>query len=322
VRNSIVVTSRSFGSGHTDPAQLLRERNLDVVQADPRHRPDALAGVLADAVGWIAGTGPIGAAQLDLAPRLRVIARYGVGVDAVDIVAATTRGIAVTNTPGANAEAVADHALALLLGALRHLVAGDRAARAGDWSPRPGRELSALSVGLLGFGRVGRALARRLVHGFGTRVLVHDPYVESAAVLEAGCEPVDLATLVATVDALSLHVPGGERPLVDAALLARLRPGAVLVNTARGTLLDEPAVAAALEAGTLGALAVDVLGTEPARDSPLLRAPNVTVTPHVAAQTVEAIDRMGTMAVANLLRVLDDHEPEHPVHSLPKVAAT
>jgi D-3-phosphoglycerate dehydrogenase len=317
---AVVVTSRSFGSGHVDPAAQLRKRGLDVVRADPRHDPEALREVLSTAFGWVAGTGPIGPAQLDLAPVLRVIARYGVGTDAVDVAAAASRGIVVANTPGANSEAVADHALALMLAALRHVVAGDLAARAGDWSARPGRELSAITVGIVGFGRVGRALARRLTGGFGTRVLVHDPWLEAAAVTRAGCEPVDLQTLAAASDAISLHVPGGERPIVDGALLAGIRRGAVLVNTARGDLIDERAVAAALRDGTLGAAAVDVLATEPARASPLLDAPNVTVTPHVAAQTSEAIDRMGTMAVQSILRVLDGEPPAHPV--LPPLEAS
>ena len=318
--STVLVTSRSFGSGRRDPAQPLRERGLEVVRADPTHDPRTLACALGTAVGWIAGVGPIGQEQLGLAPALRVIARYGVGVDAVDLEAAAARGVVVTNTPGANAESVADHALALLLAALRGIVAGDRGARAGTWSGRPAREVSALTVGIVGFGRVGRALAQRLVAGFGARVLVHDPFLDPAEVQAAGCEPVGLHELAAAADAVSLHVPGGDRPLVDVHFLDALRPGAILVNTARGDLFDETAVAHALADGTVGALAIDVLGAEAGRDSPLMRAPNVTVTPHVAAQTVEAIDRMGTMAAEEVLRVLDGRPPRHPVPRLAEAA--
>lgn len=312
-RAAVLVTSRSFGSGHLDPGDRLRERGLDVVRGTPRHDADELAAALDRAVAWIAGTGPIGTAHLDRAPDLRVIARYGVGFDAVDVATATARGVIVTNTPGANSESVADHTLALMLAATRHVVAGDRAARAGDWSARPGRELGALTVGLVGFGRIGRAVARRLVGGFGCRVLVHDPYVDEGDIRAAGCEPVALDALAADASVLSLHAPGGDRPVVDGELLAAMRPGAILVNAARGDLLDETAVAAALAEQRLAAVAVDVLATEPAADSPLLTAPNVIVTPHVAAQTAEAIDRMGTMAVDDVLRVLDGEPPVHPV---------
>jgi D-3-phosphoglycerate dehydrogenase len=310
---TVLVTSRSFGSGHADPEAALAERGLEVRRGDHRHDVQALREDLSTAVGWIAGTAPIDTTHLDLAPDLRVIARYGVGVDAVDLQAAAAHGVTVTNTPGANAESVADHALALMLAAARHLVAGDRSARAGDWSARPGRELSALTVGIVGFGRIGQALARRLVGGFGARVLAYDPYMKAEAVHAAGCLPCDLSSLVQKADVVSLHVPGGGRPLVDAELLAALRPGAILVNTARGDLLDEAAVAAALVDGRLGALAVDVLSAEPADASPLLRAPNVIVTPHLAAQTAEAVDRMGTMAADEVLRVLSGELPLHPV---------
>jgi D-3-phosphoglycerate dehydrogenase len=310
---TVLVTSRSFGSGHADPAAALAARGLEIRRGDHGHDVEALAAELATAVGWIAGTGPIDARHLDLAPNLRVIARYGVGVEAVDLAAAAAHSVTVTNTPGANAESVADHALALMLAAARHLVTGDRSARAGDWSARPGRELSALTIGIVGFGRIGQALAHRLVHGFGARVLVHDPYIKPEAVHAAGAKPCGLAALAQQADVLSLHVPGGGQPLIDAELLATMRPGAILVNTARGDLLDEAAVAAALTEGRLGALAVDVLGTEPAADSPVLDAPNVIVTPHLAAQTAEAVDRMGTMAADEVLRILSGDPPLNPV---------
>jgi D-3-phosphoglycerate dehydrogenase len=310
---AVLVTSRSFGSGHVDPGERLRARGLEVVRASPGHDPAELAPTLARAIAWIAGTGPVDAAHLELAPALLVIARYGVGVDAVDLPEAARRGILVTNTPGANAEAVADHTVALMLAAQRHVVAGDAAARAGDWSARPGRELGALTVGLVGFGRIGRAVARRLIGGFGTRVLVYDPFLDDEAVRAAGCEPAGLDGVAEGSDILSLHAPGGDRPLVGAELLARLPAGAILVNAARGDLVDEAALAAALERGHVAAAAVDVLAAEPAADSALLRAPNVIVTPHVAAQTAEAIDRMGSMAVDDVLRVLDGEPPSNPV---------
>ena len=306
----VLVTTRSFGTGDADPAARLRDAGLEVVRGDPGHDPLKLSAPLADAVGWIAGTGPIGPAQLERARRLRVIARFGTGTDAVDVEEAERRGIVVARTPGANAAAVADHAVALMLAALRQLVAGDRAVRGGDWSlPTRGRELGALTVGIVGLGAVGRGVAERVRGGFGSRVLAYDPYVDETG----DAELTDLDALVAASDIVTLHLPGGA-PLVDAELLSRFKPGAVLVNTARGSLLDEAAVARALAAGRLGAAAVDVLAAEPAASSPLLAAPNVIVTPHVAAQTVEAVDRMGVESAAEVLRVLAGEAPANPVH--------
>jgi D-3-phosphoglycerate dehydrogenase len=313
-RPSVVVTARSFGSGDADPATLLRKAGLRVARADPAHDHAALEETLSAAVAWIAGTSPVDARHLAAAPKLKIVARHGTGYDAVDLAAAARRGVLVTNTPGANAEAVADHTVGLMLAALRHLVAGDRASREGVRPVLRGRELGALTVGIVGFGYIGRAVARRLTGGFGSRVLAYDPYIAPERAREGGVEPVgDLSGLARAADVLTLHMPGGGGAVVDAAFLRHMRPGAVLINTARGDLLDEEAVAGALAEGRLAAAAVDVLGSEPATSSPLLDAPNTIVTPHVAAQTTQAIDRMGMMAAEEVVRVLAGAAPRHPV---------
>ena len=311
---SVVVTARSFGSGDADPAGLLQNAGLRVERADPAHDHAVLGEALPAAVAWIAGTSPIDDRHLAAAPNLKIVSRYGTGYDSVDLAAAARRGVIVTNTPGANAEAVADHTVGLMLAVLRHLVAGDRASREGVRPPLRGRELGALTVGIIGFGRIGRAVAYRLIGGFGSRVLAYDPFVAPERAREAGIEPVgDLAGLARAADVLTLHMPGGGSAVVDAAFLSRMRPGAVLINTARGDLLDEQAVASALAEGRLAAAAVDVLASEPATSSPLLAAPNAIVTPHVAAQTTQAIDRMGVMAAEEVVRVLAGDAPRHPV---------
>lgn len=313
---SVVVTSRSFGSGDADPEGLLRAAGAGVVRTDPGHDHDALAEPLAGATAWIAGASPVDERHLAAAPNLKILARYGSGYDAVDLAAATRLGVLVTNTPAVNVEAVADHAVGLMLAALRHLIEADRASRDGTHPSLRGRELGALTVGVVGFGHIGRAVARRLTRGFGTRVLAYDPFVRPESVREAGAEPVaDLRTLAPEADVLTLHLPGGAGTIVDSGFLGAVRPGAVLVNTARGDLVDEAAVASALSMGRLSAAAVDVLVSEPAADSPLLRAPNAIVTPHVAAQTVEAIDRMGMGAAEEVVRALSGEEPLHPVPS-------
>src|ERR687893_711509 len=263
---SVVVTSRSFGSGDADPAGLLRKVGLRVARADPAHDHPAFEKTLSEAVAWIAGTSPIDDRHLAAAPNLKIVARYGTGYDSVDLAAAARRGVAVTNTPGANAQAVADHTVGLMLAALRHLVAGNRASREGARPPLRGRELGALTVGVVGFGSIGRAVARRLTGGFGSRVLIYDPFVAPQRAREAGIE-----------------------------------------------LVDEQAVASALAQGRLAAAAVDVLASEPATSSPLLDVPNAIITPHVAAQTTQAIDRMGMMAAEEVVRVLAGGGPRHPL---------
>jgi D-3-phosphoglycerate dehydrogenase len=313
-RPSVVITARSFGSGNADPASLLRKAGLRVARADPAHDHAALEETLSAAVAWIAGTSPVDDRHLAAAPNLKIVARHGTGYDAVDLAAAARRGVLVTNTPGANAEAVADHTVGLMLAALRHLVAGDRASREGVRPVLRGRELGALTVGIVGFGYIGRAVARRLIGGFGSRALTYDPYIAPERMREAGVEPVgNLSGLARAADVLTLHMPGGGGAVVDAAFLSHMRPGAVLINTARGDLLDEVAVAGALAEGRLAAAAVDVLSSEPATSSPLLDAPNAIVTPHVAAQTTQAIDRMGMMAAEEVVRVLAGEAPRHPV---------
>lgn len=308
----VLVTSRSFGTGDSDPAGTLEAAGLRVRAGSPDHDLEALRPALADTVAWIAGTGSVTAEHLDSAPELRVIARYGTGMDPVDVAAAAARGIVVTNTPGANAEAVADHTVALMLAALRSLLPGERAARGGDPPPGRGRELGALTVGIAGFGAVGRALARR-AGGFGSRVVAYDPYVSAAEMTRHGAEPArDIGHLARRSDVLTLHLPGSDAPVVEKSLIAAMPDDAILVNTARAGLVDEDAVAAALRGGTLGGAGIDVFSGP---DSPLLGAPRVVVTPHAAAHTVQAVDRMGDTAAAEVLRVLSGDEPHHPVRT-------
>jgi D-3-phosphoglycerate dehydrogenase / 2-oxoglutarate reductase len=314
-RPTVVVTARSFGSGDADPASLLEEAGLEVVRADPVHDLGALVDPLSEAVAWIAGTSPVADTHLSAAPSLRVLAHYGIGYDSVDLAAAARRSVIVTNTPGANVEAVADHTVGLVLAVLRHFVEGNRAARNGSHPTLRGYELGAPTVGVVGFGRIGRAVALRLSGGFGSRVVAYDPFIPPELIRETpGVEvAADLRELASLADVLSLHMPGGAGPVVDADLVEVMKPGAVLVNTARGDLLDEEQVAATLHDGRLGAAAVDVLASEPAFASPLLDAPNTLVTPHVAAQTTEAIDRMGLWAVREVIRVLGGESPLYPV---------
>jgi D-3-phosphoglycerate dehydrogenase / 2-oxoglutarate reductase len=317
---TVLVTSRSFATADPSPERDLATAGLTVARAGARHDQDELAQVLPDAVAWIAGTGPVTDSLLSVAPRLRVVARYGVGYDAVDVAAATRRGLWVTTTPGANADAVADLAVALMLDSLRHVTVGAMAVSQGDWSARRGRELGAMTVGVVGLGRIGQGVARRLL-AFGSTVLAADPAITVSPV--DGVDLVALDDLVACCDVVSLHAPGG-RLLLDADRLSRMRPGATVVNTARADLVDESATAAALRDGRLAGYACDVLAAEHEHaTSPLLAADladRVLVTPHLGGQTDEAVSRMGRMAADDVLAVLRGEVPPHAINE-PEVQA-
>lgn len=310
----VLATSRSFSSGTLDLVARIEAAGHTVVEGSSDHDLTDLRPRLADAVGWIAGTGPVTAEHLAAAPGLRILARYGVGFEAVDVAAASALGIVVTNTPGANSDAVADHAVGLMLAVLRGTVDGDRRVRSGDWSVVRGRELGSLTVGVVGFGRIGQGVARRL-SGFGARILAHDPWLTDAQITAAGAVPATLAD-IADADLVTLHAPGGVR-IVDEDWLAGVRPGIVLVNTARPDLVDETALARALSSGLVAGFAADTLeGDTRGGSSPLLDpalADRVVVTPHLGAQTVEAVDNMGAIAVDNTIAVLAGRPPLNPV---------
>ncbi len=313
----VLVTSTSFGKH--DPAQRSTlEAQVGRVTYNPTGRPlasEALRQLLVDVDGYIAGLDQIDAAALAAAPCLRVVARYGVGVDNVDLEAARGRGVVVTNTPGANAGAVAELTVALMLNLLRPIAAAAEATRAGGWPRLSGLSLEGRCVGLVGFGAIGRAVARRLV-GFGCRVLAYDPVpaTEFARAHDVTLLPLD--ALLSQADIVSLHAPvlPATRGLVNAAFLEHLKPGAFLINTARGELVDEAALYEALASGRLAGAALDAFAQEPpAPDSPLLRLPNVLPTPHMGAHTDGAGTAMGRMALADCLAVLQGHEPAYRV---------
>lgn len=247
----------------------------------------------------------VDAAALDAMPLLRVIAKHGVGLDNVDLDEARRRRIPVVCTPDAASQAVAEHAVALLLALARRLGEAQAAARQGRFHERThleGFELSGRTLGIIGLGRIGRRVARIAAGGFGMRVLAYDPYAAADGV-PAELVPA-LDDLLAAADAVTLHVPltPQTRGLIDAARLRQMRPGALLVNTARGAVIDEDALVQALTGGRLGGAALDVFAEEPLpADHPLCRAPNTVLTPHVAGTTASALDRTARMAAQAVL---------------------
>lgn len=313
----VLVTPTSFGQ-HDPSLKKELEDAVGRVTWNPTGKPldsATLARLLPDVDGCIAGLDTIDAAALACAPRLRVIARYGVGVDNVDREAARSRGIVVTNTPGANSVAVAELTIALMLNLLRPLPAALAATRAGGWPRMPGYSLEGRTVGLVGLGAIGRAVTRRLA-GFDCTLLAHDILADPAFAHSAGVELVPLEALLERSHIVSLHVPvtAETRGMVSQAFLARMRKGSFLINTARGELVDEAALLAALVDGQLGGAALDVFAKEPpGSENPLLALPNVLPTPHMGAHTDGATNAMGRMALADCLAILRGEEPKHRV---------
>lgn len=252
------------------------------------------------------------------APRLKMIANYGVGFDHIDLAEATRRRIPVSNTPGVLTDATADLAFALILAVGRRLVEGDRLTRAGDfqfWAPFHflGREVSGKTLGIIGLGRIGQAVARRAA-GFNMRILYHNrKRLLEAEELQLGAKYCTQEELLSQADFISLHVPltPDTHHLIGTGQLRSMKPDAILINTSRGPVVDERALVAALEQGEIGGAGLDVYENEPELVPGLEQLSNVVLVPHIGSATVETRTRMGTMAVANLLAGLAGRLPDN-----------
>jgi lactate dehydrogenase-like 2-hydroxyacid dehydrogenase len=253
--------------------------------------------------------------------RVRIVSNFGVGYNNIDVEAARRLGVVVTNTPDVLTDDTADIAVALMLMAARRLGEGERQVRAGEWTGwRPthllGTKLSGKTLGIIGLGRIGRAVARRAHHGFGMRVLYYDPPVPPAVAAEVGAEPADsLEAVLAESDVVSLHCPATPetRHLMNAERLRLMKRGALLVNTARGDVVDEAALATALADGVIAGAGLDVFEREPAVSDPLRRMENVVLLPHLGSATVETRVAMGERALDNLIAFFEGQEPRDRV---------
>ena len=246
---------------------------------------------------------------LEAAPRLQVVGRAGVGVDNIDVPAATARGVYVVNAPLGNIVAAAEHTVALALSLLRRVIDADRSVRAGEWTRSKfiGRELRGKTLGLIGIGRVGSEVARRAA-GFGMTIIAHDPFATEASARSAGARLVDLDEVLRTADVVSLHVPLTEktRGLINEATLRKMKRNAILVNAARGEVVDMDALAAALTDGTIAGAALDVFSQEPLPpDAAIRSAPRTVLTPHLAGSTAEAQTNVAVDVVEQIVDVLD-----------------
>ncbi|MBK8986416.1 MAG: phosphoglycerate dehydrogenase [Chloroflexi bacterium] len=308
----VLVTATSYGRS---APHLKRELETAVgrVTYNPTGKPltsAQLQELLPDVDGFIAGLDEINAAAIAAAPHLRIIARYGVGINNVDLAAARAQGIVVTNTPGANAASVAELTIGLLLNLLRPIQQAAAETRQGGWPRLPGVSLVGKTVGLVGLGAIGKEVARRLA-GFDCTVLAYDVVADADFARRRAITLVTLDDLLAQSDVVSLHVPvlPETRQMVNDAFLRQMKPGAYLINTSRGELVDEAALLDALTNGRLAGAALDAFQQEPpGADNPLLALPQVIPTPHMGAHSDGATNAMGRMALDDCLAVLRGEE--------------
>lgn len=310
---TILVTATTFGKCEPSPIPFLEDKVGRVIY-NPFGRPlrsRELIDLVNEVDGWIAGLDEISEEVINAAKRLRVISRYGVGVDRVDIRAATKRGIVVTNTPGSNSVAVAEMTICLILALARNLIYANLATRKGEWPRLEGIGLKDKTVGIIGLGSIGREVAIRL-NSFGCHVLAYDPFIDKGSGHLLGVDMVSLDDLLARSDFVTLHcsLTPETSGMVNETFLQRMKKGAFLINTARGELIDEETVLNAVNKGHLRGVALDCFTKEPPnKDNPLLNHPRVIVTPHMASHTDEAIARMSWMAMENCLMVLTGERP-------------
>jgi len=319
-RHRVVILDDRFAS-YREEEELLAKVDAEVVnirlpveQADP--------ALIAQAEGVLLNLFRLDAAAIARLERCRIISRYGVGYDNVDVEAATRAGIWVANVQHYAKEDVSDHALALLLACVRRVTERDRAIREGEWNTTTRltcARLAGKTLGLVGYGDIARCLHRK-VSGFGlARVLVSDPYVDDNAVRAAGAEPATLERLLAESDFVSVHAPlaPSTRRMIGAAQLAAMKTGAILVNTSRGPLVDEGAIAKALREGRLACAGLDVFELEPLPlDSPLRSLENVVLTDHVGWYTEESIVELKSGAARNVAEVLAGRPPVYPLNKV------
>jgi D-3-phosphoglycerate dehydrogenase len=313
----VLVTPTSFAKGDASLKIALEEavgEALYNTTGRPLSSPE-LVQLITGIDGYIAGVDAIDREVIRAADQLRVIARYGVGVDSIDLEAARQAGIVVCNTPGANATSVAELTIGLMLSLARNFPVAFQATKAGEWPRLSGLTLEGKTIGLIGFGAIGQQVARRL-SGFNSTILVYDPVVKQALPELPNAHILSHEEVIRQSDFLSLHcaLTAETKAMVDAKFLAKMKPGAFLINTARGELIDEGALFDALHNGKLRGAALDVFTHQPpGKEHPLLGLPQVIASPHMGAHTDSATNAMGWMALRECLAVLRGENPLHRV---------
>jgi D-3-phosphoglycerate dehydrogenase len=312
---TVLIGSRSFGKASTEHVRRLEAAGCIVIPNDigRAYTAGELLGRLPGVDAIITGTDDLNAAVIEGADRLKTIAKHGVGLETIDLEAARRRGIVVSATPGAIHEAVADLTMALMLAVARKIVPADRAVRSGRWPNLVGFELAGKTLGIVGLGRIGKGACVR-AQGFGMRVIATDVHQDARFAAHHDLRYLPLQELLAEADIVTLHAAvDASAVLIGKRELAIMKPGAVIINTARGHLIDEPALIQALQTGRLAGAGLDVLADEPPGASPLFRLDQVVLTPHIGGQTQEGLLRMGDITVENCLRALRGEAPLYAV---------
>ncbi|MCL1929364.1 MAG: phosphoglycerate dehydrogenase [Treponema sp.] len=311
----ILVTATSFRQDSDTPAMDKLRSFAGSLVFNPGEKPlpeEELIPLLAGCDGCIAGLDHFTAKVMESTQSLKVISRYGAGVDRVDVAAAKAKNIVVCNTPGANAQSVADLTFAMLLCVARKVSILDKKTREGQWPRSNGMELYKKTMGILGLGAIGKAVAQRAA-GFSMKIIAYDPLMNREYAESHGIVPADFDTVTREADFLCLHLPLTKetRHIISADVMKAMKKSAVIVNTARGGLIDEEAACELLGSGHLGGLGLDAFETEPPEKSPLFELENVVLTPHTGAHTTEATTAMADMSVQNLIDVLSGRNCPH-----------
>ena len=305
----VLITPRSLTSQPPAAIGRLRESGYEVVFASPGGMPNEaeLMQLVPGCVGWVAGVEPVSERVIDAADQLKAISRNGTGIDNLPLEALKRRRIRLVCAVAANANGVAELTIGLMLAALRHVAASDAGIKSGQWPRRLGAEIAGSTVGVVGCGAVGQRVAR-LAAAMQATVIAFDPARPSMEASVGGFSWRSLEEALTQADIVSLHCPAPQdgRPIIDAGILARMKPGAIIVNTARAALVDEDAVLAALETKQLGAFATDVFPEEPPRSLRFVGHPRVVATPHIGGYTRESIERVAEASVDNLIWALSE----------------
>lgn len=303
----VLITPRSYGKSDVSVFEKLKQAGFvyEVNDVGSILTKEQIIRRVADCDGVILGVDPFDADVIAAAPRLKAIAKYGVGLDNIDLAAAKARGIRVSKTMGANSEAVADYALALMLAVARQVCTIDAAARNGDWKKRTTTDVSRKTVGIIGFGAIGKLVAQRC-KGFSMRVLAYDVFWDDAYAKDHGVEYAGFDTILRESDFISLHLPllPETRGIIDGSAISQMKSDCILINTARGGLIDDNALMQALANNSILGAGLDAFATEPPDDPRWAQFPQVVLGSHCAASTVGAIRLMGQMATDHLIRDL------------------
>lgn len=312
MKGKVLVSVPAAASGLGE-LEALADAGLDIVvhPCFPSTAPEQLIEFLSNSVAVVAGREPYPSVVFDRVPTLRHVARAGIGYDGVDVAAATVHGVLITVTPGTSSAAVADHAWALILSLAHGVPRYDREVRAGQWDQRRSADVFGATLGIIGFGRIGQAVARR-AEGFDMRVMAYDPVVNVGSLSAHRVEPVPIETLLQESDFVTLHLPLTREThhFIDASKLRLMRSTAFLVNTARGDLVDEDALHTALSHGMIAGAGLDVRSDEPPKDLWLASLENVVSTPHSAGNTRLSWRQTSGMAASAVLDVLHGRLPE------------